>query len=240
MISFSSFIGLSSFLTRSSYSSLWIYVYYRTMKDSVLSIFEINEKILLPKKEIYKNILYFFMAFLYSISFDTSLNFIYITSLINAVLYLCILNMHFFIYKNQNQMLIQTLGLFLLIKIIYSILNKYIICILFFLSDLVVLQYPINKFRTGVLLNDKNYFDLENIFVEILISLLWLIYSTSNDYICFFLICIINLFARICMLFGYQIVEGDIGPNNKIYHFLINVFFIKNRFKGKLETNILL
>ena len=239
MISFSSFIGLSCFLTRSTYSSLWIITYYRAMKDSILAIFEIKEDSLIPKKEIYKNITFYLMALLYSISFDTSINYIYLTALINSIFYLSILNMHFFIFKNKNQMLFQTLLFFLLVKIIYSICNKYLIGLLFFCSDLVILQYPINKFRAGVLLNDKSYFDIENIFVEILICLLWLIYSTSNNFLCFFFICIINLFVRICMLFGYQIVEGDIGPNNRIYHFLINVFFIKNRFKGKLETNIL-
>ena len=53
------------------------------MKDSILSTFEIDEKTLLPKNEIYKNIIYFIIAFLYSISFDNSLNFIYISALTN-------------------------------------------------------------------------------------------------------------------------------------------------------------
>ena len=238
MMSFSSLIGLSNFLTRSSYSSLWIFRYFRTMKDSVLTIFELNPKTLMPQKEIYKNIIYYFMAFLYSISFDNTINFIYITALINSIFFLSILNMHLFIYKKRNQMLIQTLLFFLIIKILYSLFNKYLLGILFICSDLILLQYPINRFRTGVLLNDKSYFDMENILIEIMICLLWLIYSAIGNFMCFFFICIINLFAWICMLFGYQIVIGDIGTNNKIYHFLINVFFIKNQFKGKLENNI--
>ena len=239
MMSFSTLIGLTSFLTRSSYSSLWIFSYYRTMKDSVLSIFELNEKLLLPKSQIYKNIIYFFMAFLYSAAFYDSINFIYFTGLINTIFYLSILNMHFFIYKIINQMLLQTLFFFILIKIVYLICNKYLIGVLFFCSDLIILQYPINKFRTGVLLNDKSYFNIEKILIEIFISLLWSIYSTSEKFFLFFFINILNIFVWICMLFGYQIVEGDIGPNNKIYHFIINVFFIKKKFKGKLETNII-
>ena len=87
MASFSSFIGLSSFLFRSSYSSLWICSYYRAMKDSLLSIFEMNKKALMPKKEIYKKIIYYFMAFLYSTSFDDSFNFIYLSGLLNSILY---------------------------------------------------------------------------------------------------------------------------------------------------------
>ena len=102
-----------------------------------------------------------------------------------------------------------------------------------------VLQYPINKFRTGVLLNDKSYFDVENIIIEIMICLLWLIYSTSNNFMCFFFICIINLFARICMLFGYQIVIGDIGTNSKLYNFLIIVFFINIRMNKTTENSII-
>ena len=239
MMSFSSFVGLTSFMTRSSYTSLWIFVYYRTMKDSILSIFELNKSLLLPQKEIYKNIIYSFMAFLYSISFDNTINFIYMTAVLNSLFYLAILNMHLFIFKNKNQMLIQTLIFFVILKITYSICHKYIISLLFLCSDLILLQYPINKFRTGVLRNDKNYFDVENILIEIVICLLWLIYSMSNNYMCFLLICLINLFCRICMLFGYQIVTGDIGPNNKIYHFLMHVFCIKHKFQGKLETNIL-
>ena len=238
-MSFSSFIGLTSFMTRSSYTSLWIFVYYRTMKDSILSIFELNKSLLLPQKEIYKNIIYSFMALLYSISFDSTINFIYMTAILNSLFYLAILNMHLFIFKNKNQMLIQTLIFFVILKIAYNICHKYVISLLFLCSDLILLQYPINKFRTGVLMNDKNYFDVENILIEIVISLLWLIYSMSNNYICFFFICIINLFCWICMLFGYQIVIGDIGPNNKIYHFLINVFCIKHKFQGKLESNLL-
>ena len=239
MMSFSSLIGLSNCLTRSSYSSLWIFTYYRTMKDSVLTIFELNPKTLMPQKEIYKNIIYYFMAFLYSISFDNTINFIYITGLINSIFFLSILNMHLFIYNNKNQMLIQTLLFFMIVKILYALFNKYLLGILFICSDLVLLQYPINKFRTGVLLNDKSFFDVENILIEIVICLLWLIYSAIGNFKCFFFICIINLFSWICMLFGYQIVIGDIGTNNKIYHFVINVFFIKNQFKGKLENNIL-
>ena len=238
MMSFSSFIGLSCFLTRCSYSSLWIFTYYRTMKDSVLTIFELNKKLLMPKNEIYKNILYYFMAFLYSISFDDSINFIYITSLINSIFYLSILNMHLFINKNNNQMLIQTLLFFMIIKILYSIFNRYLLAILFICSDIVLLKYPINKFRRGVLLNDKSYFDLDNILIEIVIDLLWLMYSIIENFICFFFICIINLFVWTCMLFGYQIVTGNIDTNSKIYHFLINVFFIKTQFDGKLENSI--
>ena len=238
-MSFSTLIGLTSFLTRSSYSSLWIFSYYRTMKDSTLSIFEINEKILIPKREIYKIIIYFSMAFLYSISFISELNYIYVTALANLIFYIFILNMHLFIYKNKNQMLFQTLVIFLIIKIIYLICNKYLIGLLFISSDLLVLQNPINKFRNGVLMNDKNYFDLENILIEIVISLLWIIYCTSENLLCFFLICLINLFSRICMILGYQIVEGDIGINSKIYHFIVNVFCIKNNFKGKIEDSII-
>lgn len=239
MISFSSFIGLSCFLSRSSDSALWIFSYYRTMKDSVLSIFELNEKLLLPKNQIYKSIIYFFMAFLYSAAFYDPINFIYITGIVNSIFYLCILNMNFFIYKNTNQMLLQTLFFFLLARIVYLICNKYLISILFFCSDIILLQYPINKFRIGVLLNDKSYFNIEKILIEIFICLLWAIYSTSEKFFFFFFINILNIFVWICMLFGYQIVEGDIGPNNKIYHFIINVFFIKKKFKGKLETNII-
>ena len=136
-------------------------------------------------------------------------------------------------------MLLQTLSFFLLVRIVYSICNKYLIGVLFFCSDLILLQYPINKFRIGVLLNDKSYFNIEKILIEIFISLLWAIYSTSEKLFFFFVINILNIFVWICMLFGYQIVEGDIGPNNKIYHFIINVFFIKKEFKGKLETNII-
>ena len=190
MMSFSSFVGLTSFMTRSSYTSLWIFVYYRTMKDSILSIFELNKSLLLPQKEIYKNIIYSFMAFLYSISFDNTINFIYMTAVLNSLFYLAILNMHLFIFKNKNQMLIQTLIFFLLFKIIYNICHKYIISLLFLCSDLILLQYPINKFRIGVLRNDKNYFDVENILIEIVICLLWLIYSMSNNYMCFLLICL--------------------------------------------------
>ena len=102
MMSFSSFVGLTSFMTRSSYTSLWIFVYYRTMKDSILSIFELNKSLLLPQKEIYKNIIYSFMAFLYSISFDNTINFIYMTAVLNSLFYLAILNMHLFIFKNKN------------------------------------------------------------------------------------------------------------------------------------------
>ena len=240
MISFSSLIGLTSFLTRSSYSSLWEFSYYRTMKDSTLSIFEINEKLLIPKKEIYKNIIYFFMGFLYSLSFISSLNYIYTTAIVNLIFYICILNMHLFIYKNKNQMLFQTLIIFLIIKIIYLFFNKYIIGLLFICSDLIVLEYPINKFRNGVLLNDKSYFNIERILIEIVINLLWIIYATSENLLCFFLICLINLFSRICMILGYQIVEGEIGINSRIYHCIINTFCIKNNFKGKKqESNII-
>ena len=239
MTSFSSFIGLASFLSRSSYSSLWIIVYYRAMKDSLISIFEMNKKVLMLKNEIYKNIIYYIMAFLYSISFDDTFNYIYMSALLNLIFYLAILNMQLFIDNNKSQMLLQTLFFFLLLKIIYSIFNKYLICILFIFSDLLILQYPINKFRTGVLLNDKSYFDVENIIIEIMICLLWLIYSTSNNFMCFFFICIINLFARICMLFGYQIVIGDIGINSKLYHFLIIVFFINIRMNKTTENSII-
>lgn len=238
MTSFSSFIGMASFLSRSSYSSLWIIVYYRAMKDSLLSIFEMNKKVLMVKNEIYKNIIYYIMAFLYSISFDDSFNFIYMSALINLIFYLAILNMQLFIDKNKSQMLLQTLFFFVLLKIIYSIFNKYLICILFICSDLLVLQYPIHRFRIGVLLNNKSYFDIENIIIEIMICLLWFIYSTSNNFMCFFFICIINLFARICILFGYQIVMGDIGTNSKVYHFLISVFFINIRLNKTTENSI--
>ena len=239
MMSFSSFIGLTSFLTRSSYSSLWIFVYYRTMKDSILSIFELNKKSLIPQKQIYKYIIYYFLALLYSIISDNSINYIYMTAILNSIFYIAILNMHLFIYKNKNQMLLQTLIFFLIYKIMYNFFHKYLINLLFICSDIFLLQYPISKLRIGILLNDKKYFDVENILIEIVICLLWLIYSTSNNFICFFFISLINLFSWICMLFGYEIVIGEIGTNNKIYHFLVNVFCIKNKFKGKLETNIL-
>ena len=87
-------------------------------------------------------------------------------------------------------------------------------------------------------MNDKSYFDLYNILIEIVIYLLWLMYSIIENFICFFFICIINLFVWTCMLFGYQIVTGNIDTNSKIYHFLINIFFIKIKFDGKLENNI--
>lgn len=238
MASFSTFIGLGSFLSRISFTSLWIGCYYRTMKDSLLSIFEMNKKALIPKKEIYKKIIYYSMGFLYSISFDNSFNFIYLSGLLNTIFFLLILNMHLFIENNKNQMLIQSLFFFILIKIIYLLFNKYLISILFLCSALLVLHYPINRFRTGVLLNDKNFFDFENILVEIVLSVLWLIYSTTINYICFFFVCIINLFAWVCMLLGFQIVTGDISTNSKIYYFLINVFFIKTRVNTKIDNII--
>ena len=237
MTSFSSFIGLTSFLTSSSYTSISIIFYYRTMKDSLSSLIQINKRALFTQKEIYKRIIFYLMGFLYIISFDSTINYIYLTAGINGIFYLCILNMHLFINKNQNQMLLQTLFFFLAIKLTYSICNKYIIALLFLCSNFFLIMSPIDKLRKGILLNNKIYFDIENILIEITIYLLWLIYSSIEGFLCFFFICIINLFVWICMLFGHQVVAGEIGTNSKIYHFLIMVFFIRNQFRNKVETS---
>lgn len=236
MYSFSSFIGLSTLFSRSCYSSVWIYKYYISMKDSVSSLESPNEYKLLKINEIYKIILYFLLVIIYSKQSEKILHYLYLTSLINAISYLSILNMHLFIYKNSNLMLIQTL----IFASIFSIFNKFfnLIMIKIFLmfSVILVLHTPIRDFRIGIRDLDKGYFDIEKSLVEIFISLLWMFYSLLIGLYGFFIIEIINLFFWSCVVTGYQIATGDISKEGRIYNFLVYIFLINDINNTKTEN----
>ena len=235
MSSFSSFIGLTTLISRSSYSSMWVYKYYTSMKYSVSSIEAINEFKLLKINEIYKIILYYLLVIIYSKQSEETLYYLYLTSLLNAIFYLSILNMHLFIYKSKNLMLIQTLIFASIFTIFNKFFNSIMIKLFLIFSVVLVLHIPIRNFRIGIVDLDKSCFDIEKSLVEMIISLLWVIYSILNELYCFFIIEIINLFFWSCVLTGYQIAAGDLSKEGKIYKFLVFVFWINDVNNTKID-----
>ena len=239
MSSISYIFGLSATIIRLSHNFQLLLIYYKTMKISVLPNFEIDQKFLSNKPKIYKIIFYFMMCFLYfsNIALDESL--FYINSITNLISFIAILNMYLFSINQQNKMLIQTLIVFLIYQILQKCYYKYLNDIIFFCSGCLMLQEPINQLRRGIIQNDENIFVIEELILEISISISWLLYSLGYNIICFIIITLISLFIRFCAILAFEIVKGKIGKDTKIYTFIINLFFIKVDSVEKTESNIL-
>ena len=77
------------------------------------------------------------LIYFYNIELDESL--LFINSILNSLLFIAILNMYLFCIKQQNQMLIQTLLVFLLYNIINKLYHPVIIDILFISSSFLIL-----------------------------------------------------------------------------------------------------
>lgn len=239
MSSISYLFGLTAYIIRMSHTFNSLFNYYRTMKRSVLSVFEIDDKLLSQKNEIYKIILYYLMGFLYFTELKIEQNFFFISSISNLICFISILNMYLFITKNKNQMLLQTLSVFIIYQIINKFFHVYIINIFFICSGLLILTKTINQLRKGIIYNDAKYFKVDKLIVEITIGSFWLFYSLYYTVACFIIILLISLFVRICAILGFGIVIGKIEKNTKTYFFLVNFFFIKNNLIEKTESNIL-
>ena len=239
MSSISYIFGLSATIIRLSHTFQLLLIYYKTMKISVLPNFEIDQKFLSKKPKIYKIIFYFMMCFLYfsNIALDESL--FYINSITNLISFIAILNMYLFSINQQNKMLIQTLIAFLIYQILQKCYYKYLNDIIFLCSGCLMLQEPINQLRRGIIQNDENIFVIEELILEISISISWLLYSLGYNIICFIIITLISLFIRFCEILAFEIVKGKIGKDTKIYTFIIYLFFIKVDSVEKTESNIL-
>ena len=177
------------------------------------------------------------LIYFYNIELDESL--LFINSILNSLLFIAILNMYLFCIKQQNQMLIQTLLVFLLYNIINKLYHPVIIDILFISSSFLILTEIINHLRIGVAKNEEKYFNIPELILELTIGFLWFLYSFRYNIKCFIIILLISIFVRTCAILGYQIVIGKIKKDTFIYTFLINFFFIKIDLKVKEESNIL-
>ena len=179
MFTFFSFLGLLNFLINLLYYSRWNFEYYRTMKDSVLTTFELDEKKLIPQRYIYQKIFFYFFLFLYSTFFD--FNFIYLVSIVNSVIYLSILNMHLFIIKKKNQLLLQTLICVIILKILYLIRGKIKIFIIIFLCSIDIVNWNETKIllREGLLLTYGEDIVIK-MAIESFLALLWIVYAISQ------------------------------------------------------------
>ena len=179
MFTFFSFLGLLNFLINLLYYSRWNFEYYRTMKDSVLTTFELDEKKLIPQRYIYQKIFFYFFLFLYSTFFD--FNFIYLVSIVNSVIYLSILNMHLFVIKKKNQLLLQTLICVIILKILYLIRGKIKIFIIIFLCSIDIVNWNETKIllREGLLLTYGEDIVIK-MAIESFLALLWIVYAISQ------------------------------------------------------------
>ena len=239
MSSFSYIFGLTSTIFRITNTLHIFFIYYRNMKISVLPNFEIDQKYLSKKSKIYKDIFYFLMSFLYFSNIDINESLFYFNSIINTLCFLGVLNMYLFSIKNQNQMLLQTLFIFIIYQILNRLYFQYIIDLLFISSCLLRLQKPINRLRMGILKNEMKYFRIEESVIEMSISFFWLLYALGYNIICFIIILLLSLFFRICIILGFEIVGGKIGKDSIVYKFLINIFLIKVNSIEKSENNII-
>ena len=239
MSSISYIFGIAATIIRMSHSLHLFFVYYRTMKISVLSNFEIDQRFLEQKYKIFKFIFYFSMCFLYFYNINLDECILYYNSIINVICFIAILNMYLFSIKQKNQMLLQTLFIFLIFHILKKLFHLYLIDLLLIVSNLLILKEQITQLRIGMTKNDKKYFDIELSIAEMSISLAWLLYSLGYNIICFFLNILISLFVRISVILGYEIVNGKIRKDTRIYSFLINFYFIKVDMPDKIENNIL-
>jgi hypothetical protein len=209
------------------------------MKISVHSTFELDDKILSKKIQIYKYISYFMMCFIYFSNVDTDESLFYMNALINVFCFIIILNMYLFIIRKQNQMLLQTLLFFIIYQFLVKLFHIYLLNIIFVFSGVLILLEPINQLRKGLEKNDSNYFNVDELVIEIIISFTWLLYSLGYNVLCFIFLLLISLFIRICAILGFEIVKGKIKKDTKIYKFLINVFFINVNLPEKSQNNII-
>ena len=239
MSSFSYIFGITATIIRMSHSLHLFFVYYRTMNISVLSNFEIDKRLLQQKYKIYKIIFYFSMCFLYLYNINLDESILYYNSLINVICFIVILNMYLFSVKQQNQMLLQTLFIFLVFQILKKLFHLYLLDILFIFSNILILNEPISQLRIGITKNDEKYFDIDKSIVEISVNVAWLLYSLGYNIICFFINILISLFVRISVILGYEVVKGKIGKDTRIYSFLINFYFIRANLPDKIENNLL-
>ena len=97
----------------------------------------------------------------------------------------------------------------------------------------------IKHLRKGIIKNNKKYFHIDELIIEITIGILWLLYSIGYNIICFNIIIFLQLFIRICAVLGYEVILGKIKKDTKIYSLLIILFFIKVESEEKKESNIL-
>ena len=231
--------GLSAALIRMCHTLHKCFVYYLTMKISVHSTFKLYYKILSKKIQIYKYISYFMMCFIYFSNVDTDESLFYMNALINVFCFIIILNMYLFIIRKQNQMLLQTLLFFIIYQFLVKLFHIYLLNIIFVFSGVLILLEPINQLRKGLEKNDGNYFNVDELVIEIIISFTWLLYSLGYNVLCFIFLLLISLFIRICAILGFEIVKGKIKKDTKIYKFLINVFFINVNLPEKSQNNIL-
>ena len=186
------------------------------------------------KKFKYTNI-----CFIYFSNVDTDESLFYMNALINVFCFIIILNMYLFIIRKQNQMLLQTLLFFIIYQFLVKLFHIYLLNIIFVFSGVLILLEPINQLRKGLEKNDGNYFNVDELVIEITISFTWLLYSLGYNVLCFIFLLLISLFIRICAILGFEIVKGKIKKDTKIYKFLINVFFINVNLPEKSQNNIL-
>ena len=136
-------------------------------------------------------------------------------------------------------MLLQTLIFFLIYKLLQKLYYKYTNDILFILSSCLLMKDVIKHLRKGIIKNNKKYFHIDELIIEITIGILWLLYSIGYNIICFNIIIFLQLFIRICAVLGYEVILGKIKKDTKIYSLLIILFFIKVESEEKKESNIL-
>ena len=239
MSSISYIFGLSAIIIRLNHTFHLLFIYYKTMKISVLPNFEIDQKFLSKKYQIYKIIFYFMMCFLYFSNIDIDESLFYINSITNLICFIAILNMYLFSINQLNQMLLQTLIVFLIYQILQKCYYKYLNDIIFLSSGCLMIQETIKQIRRGIIQNDENIFTIEELILEITINICWFLYALGYNIICFIMITLISLFIRICAILAFEIVKGKIGKDTKIFSFIINLFCIKVDAIEKTESNIL-
>ena len=238
MSSISYFFGLTAIIIRLSRSLHLFFIYYRRMKFSVSPTFEILNKYFSLTNKIYVYIFYYIMCFLYFSNIVIDENLFYFNSIVNLINFILILNMHLFTIKKQNQMLLQTLIFFLIYKLLQKLYYKYTNDILFILSSCLLMKDDIKHLRKGIIKNNKMYFHIDELIIEITIGILWLLYSIGYNIICFNIIIFLQLFIRICAVLGYEVILGKIKKDTKIYSLLIILFFIKVESEEKKESTL--
>ena len=131
------------------------------------------------------------MCFIYFSNVDTDESLFYMNALINVFCFIIILNMYLFIIRKQNQMLLQTLLFFIIYQFLVKLFHIYLLNIIFVFSGALILLEPINQLRKGLEKNDGNYFNVDELVIEITISFTWLLYSLGYNVLCFIFLLLI-------------------------------------------------